>query len=226
EVGIRILNYLDDWLILAHSDVVLNHLARLGLRVNWEKSKLSPVQSISFLGVELDSVSMSAHLSPERAHTQTRANCPPETVSEAPGTHGILSHGYAAGFDVHETATALASYPSPEMGMALRHVPPWQDISFLRAEVPLEQVSRRIIVTTDASKTGLGRRVQRACSLRGLDRDLLKYAFPPVSLIAQTLCKVREDREQVLLVAPFWPNRTCISSSLAHPSDPPLPSET
>ncbi|KAL0170996.1 hypothetical protein M9458_035592, partial [Cirrhinus mrigala] len=131
EVGIRILNHLDDWLILAHSrglilahrDVVLNHLARFGLRVNWEKSKLSPAQSISFLGVELDSVSMSARLPPEHAHTQMRVNGPTETVSEAPGTHGILSRGYAAGFDAHETATALASYPSPEMGMVLRHVP-------------------------------------------------------------------------------------------------------
>ncbi len=29
-----------------------------------------------------------------------------------------------------------------------------------------------------------------------------------MSLLAQTLCKVREDEEQVLLVAPYWPNRT------------------
>ncbi|KAI2644574.1 Dimethylamine dehydrogenase [Labeo rohita] len=35
-----------------------------------------------------------------------------------------------------------------------------------------------------------------------------KYAFPPVSLFAQTLCKIREDGEQVLLVAPYWPTRT------------------
>ncbi|KAI2663536.1 Serine--tRNA ligase [Labeo rohita] len=35
-----------------------------------------------------------------------------------------------------------------------------------------------------------------------------KYAFPPVSLIAQTLCKVREERHQVLMVAPYWPNQT------------------
>ncbi len=41
------------------------------------------------------------------------------------------------------------------------------------------------------------------CSL-----PLRKYAFPPVSLLAQTLCKIREDEEQVLLVAPYWPNRT------------------
>ncbi|KAL0152531.1 hypothetical protein M9458_052254 [Cirrhinus mrigala] len=35
-----------------------------------------------------------------------------------------------------------------------------------------------------------------------------KYAFPPVSLLAQTLCKIREDGEQVLLVVPYWPTRT------------------
>ncbi len=39
-------------------------------------------------------------------------------------------------------------------------------------------------------------------------QDLCKYAFPPVSLLAQTLCKLREDEEQVLLVAPPWPTRT------------------
>ncbi|KAI2645524.1 Cytoplasmic polyadenylation element-binding protein [Labeo rohita] len=39
-------------------------------------------------------------------------------------------------------------------------------------------------------------------------RGLLKYAFPPVSLLAKTLCKIREDEEQVLLVAPYWPTQT------------------
>ncbi len=39
-------------------------------------------------------------------------------------------------------------------------------------------------------------------------RGLRKYEFPPVSLLAQTLCKVREEEEQVLLVAPYWPTRT------------------
>ncbi|KAL0151374.1 hypothetical protein M9458_053368, partial [Cirrhinus mrigala] len=52
-------------------------------------------------------------------------------------------------------------------------------------------------------------------------RDLLKYAFPKVSLIAQTLCKVREDNEQILLVAPFWPNRTWFSDLVLLASAPP-----
>ncbi|KAI2662274.1 Protein P [Labeo rohita] len=79
--GVHILNYLDDWLIIAHSrdvlcehrDLVLRHLSHLGLRVNPEKSKLSPVQRISFLGLELDSVNMTACLTNER--TQSVLNC-------------------------------------------------------------------------------------------------------------------------------------------------------
>ncbi len=81
EQGVRILNYLDDWLTLAqsrdqlceHRDLVLSHLSQLGLQVNWEKSKLSPVQRISFLGMELDSVSQTARLMQERA--QSVLNC-------------------------------------------------------------------------------------------------------------------------------------------------------
>ncbi len=50
--GIRIMNYIDDWLILAHSyqlavrhrDVVLAHMKELGLWLNAKKSVLSPLQ--------------------------------------------------------------------------------------------------------------------------------------------------------------------------------------
>ncbi|KAL0170709.1 hypothetical protein M9458_035305, partial [Cirrhinus mrigala] len=184
ERGIRILNYLDDWLILAHSwdlvcahrDMVLNHLAQLGLRVNWEKSKLSPAQRISFLGVELDSVSMSARLSPERAQSVLRCVATLRCGSAVPlkQVQRLLGH----------MASSAAVTPLGLMHMRpLQHwlhtrVPrwawhrgtfrvnitpscrqtlsPWTDIMFLRSGVPLEQVSRRIVVTTDASKTGWG----------------------------------------------------------------------
>ncbi len=48
--GIRVLNYLDDWLILAHSreqvsrhrDIVLHHIHSLGLRMNAKENGLLP----------------------------------------------------------------------------------------------------------------------------------------------------------------------------------------
>ncbi len=72
--GIRVLNYLDDWLILAHSrelvsrhrDIVLGHIHSLGLRMNAKKSVLLPSQRTVFLGVRLDSAQMQARLAPAR----------------------------------------------------------------------------------------------------------------------------------------------------------------
>ncbi len=72
--GIRILNYIDDWLIVAHSeqmavrhrDVVLAHMKELGLRLNAKKSVLSPFQRTTYLGVVWDSTTMQARLSPAR----------------------------------------------------------------------------------------------------------------------------------------------------------------
>ncbi len=52
-------------------------------------------------------------------------------------------------------------------------------------------------------------------------RALRKYAFPPVSLLAQTLCKLREDEEQVLLVAPHWPTRTWFPELISLATVPP-----
>ncbi len=112
EVGVRILNYLDDWLILAqsteqlgdHRDLVLRHLSQLGLRVNWEKSKLSPVQRISFLccGIRLgvhDGTPQGGKCpsSAELPQFLQRQECgTTETVSEAPGAYGIRSCSHAA----------------------------------------------------------------------------------------------------------------------------------
>ncbi len=52
-------------------------------------------------------------------------------------------------------------------------------------------------------------------------RALRKYAFPPVSLLAQTLCKLREDEEQVLLVAPHWPTRIWFPELISLATAPP-----
>ncbi len=57
----------------AHRDLVLKPPQPAGLRVNWEKSKLVPMQRISFLGMEFDSVNQTARLTQERA--QSVLNC-------------------------------------------------------------------------------------------------------------------------------------------------------
>ncbi len=54
-------------------------------------------------------------------------------------------------------------------------------------------------------------------------QGLCKYAFPPVSLLAQTLCKIREDEEQVLLVTPHWPNHIRFPELLLLATAPPWP---
>ncbi len=59
-------------LLCEHRDMVLSHLSRLGLQVNRGKSKLSPTQRISFLGMELDSVNLTERLSKQRAQSMLR----------------------------------------------------------------------------------------------------------------------------------------------------------
>ena len=80
EGGIRLMMYIDDWLlctqsrqeVLEHSRLLLENLTFLGFRINTVKSVLIPTQTgnqISFLGLLLDSVSFKAHLSVERIRT-------------------------------------------------------------------------------------------------------------------------------------------------------------
>ena len=75
RMGVRILRYLDDWLILASSregaiwatDQVLELCQTLGIVVNLEKSTLSPAQSVDYLGVGIDSQTFQASPTPLRA---------------------------------------------------------------------------------------------------------------------------------------------------------------
>ncbi len=114
--------------------LAFGHLSQLGFRVNRGKIKLVPMQRISFLGMELNSVShlhwhtyclelLAVLLAPSRLRERLRGNA----------RHGC-------------TGTQLAPGPAQK-------------------------------------------------------------CVPPVSLLAETLCKIREDKEHVLLVAPYWPSR-------------------
>ncbi|KAL0177449.1 hypothetical protein M9458_026343, partial [Cirrhinus mrigala] len=73
----------------------------------------------------------------------------------------MASSAMCLGSDAHETATALALYPSPEMGMAPWHVPceyhtivPQNTQPLARHFIPA--VSRCIVFTTDAVCNGHG----------------------------------------------------------------------
>ncbi len=214
---------------------------RLGLRVNWEKSKLSPVQIISFLGVELDSVSMTARLMEKRA--QAVLNC----LSSFRGRNVVPLKQFQRLLG-HMTSAAAVTLLGLLHMRPLQHwlhsrVPrwawrrgtlrvvitqqcrrslsPWTDFAFLRAAVPLEQVSRHTVVTV-WSRTSTGWEVydHTAChssptiSSSGVTRS-------SVSLLPQTLCKLREDEEKVLLVAPHRPTRTWFPELISLATAPP-----
>ncbi len=87
------------------------HLSQLGLRVSWEKSKLSPVQRNNFFSMELDSVSVVASLTNEHAQSvpeflQRQGGDTTETLSEAPGTYGIRSCSPTAPIASYGTTSA------------------------------------------------------------------------------------------------------------------------
>ncbi len=153
-------------------DLVLRHLSQLGLQVNWEKSKLVPMQMISFLGMELDSVNQTARLTQE--HAQSVLNC-----------LKTLSGRMAVPLKFFQRLLGL-----------------WNNL--LWAGVPLEQVSRHAVVFTDASATSWGA-TYSGHAVSGVwtgpqlhwHINCANMHFPPVSLLAQTLCKIREDEEQV-----------------------------
>ena len=74
RLGIRLLRYLDDWLIQASSreacvwarDQVLSLCEELGIRINYQKSQLDPTQSAIYLGIVLDSPTLRASPTPLR----------------------------------------------------------------------------------------------------------------------------------------------------------------
>lgn len=118
---LRILNYLDDWLILAHS---LDQGPRaLAPPPTGPADQLGPEQDLPIKDLFLSRHGTRCCLSPhvgmpyQRARPvnvvlpetfQAAINGPTETFLEAPGACSILDSGHSARFDAYETASTLA----------------------------------------------------------------------------------------------------------------------
>ncbi|GAA6100206.1 uncharacterized protein LOC124386150, partial [Tachysurus ichikawai] len=151
--GIRILSYIDDYLICLSSreqairdaEIVLNHLRDLGFRINMIKSRLVPSQQTEYLGINLNPSFVSSHI-------DGRENSIFHTVSPSfsEGTSGpvqaVLTNAGAYGFSDHCSTFGATQ---DEGFSALDH-------AFVRSGIPLGAVSSRVTMTTDTSLKGWG----------------------------------------------------------------------
>ncbi|KAI2647571.1 Endogenous retrovirus group K member 9 Pol protein [Labeo rohita] len=167
----------------------------LELRVNWEKSKLSPRAEHLF---SRDGAGFGQHDGVPHGRAcavgaqlseliQTQHGGPSKEFSEAPGAHGSCSHGHAARLASYEAETEPCSRCTLTPAYS-----PWR----MATPSPSGPAYLELI------RGGSDRPMPSHTA------GLTKYAFPPVGLLAQTLCKILEDEKQVLLIAPYWPTRT------------------
>ncbi len=180
----RILNYLDDWLILAqprdtllsHIDSLLIHLESLGLCVNRRKSILAPSQSIMYLGVCMDSLEMRARLSRERVaailsylrHFREGSSVHLKEFQRLLGLMASASAVCHLGL-LHmrplqlwlKTRVPWTAWTSGRLSIAVTRgcieaLAPWRNPNFFSRGVPLGLVTSRVVVTTDASTLSWG----------------------------------------------------------------------
>ncbi len=173
-----------------------------------------------------------------------------ETLSEAPGAYGIRSRCHVARIASYETASALASRPGPEMGMATRHVP---GLSYPVLPSDLRPVVGSCFSSGRSSPSasiqacccvnsclchGLGSHVQRACSCGALDRVPIAVAcqLPRVASSMACSAPLQSAATRQACTGPYGqhcdrcvhqpPGRSTLPSPVAtRPPSPPLESE-
>ena len=180
----RVLPYLDDWLVCsgseaqAHTDVatLLAHVAALGLRVNPKKSSLVPSQETIFLGMHLDSRSLRATPSQPRVDNihqllgrfRRGRLLTLKTFQRLLGMLTAASSLVPLGLldlrPLQSWVNDLHLHPARHGHRLVRVtrtcyslLRPWRRTAYLMQGVPLAAVpSRREVVTTDSSLEGWG----------------------------------------------------------------------
>ncbi len=105
-----------------------------------------------------------------------------KTVSEAPGAYGGCGSSDATGVAPYETASTLAPWQSPEMGVTAQSALRGQTFRFFRQKCP-ETGLQSGCGLPRCLRQGLGDHVQRACNVGGLDGSptALAYQLPRVA---------------------------------------------
>ncbi len=180
--GIRVLNYLDDWLILAHSrelvsrhrDIVLGYIHSRPQDERQEECA-PPISANRVSGGSLDSVQMQARLAPAR-------------IPDLTACLARFKLGHHVSVGTCRRLLGLMAAASPVLHLGLLHMRPflwwmkelrlhptvpatrlirvscsccrpllmWRDPVFLWSGVRMGAIHRRHMITTDASMTGWG----------------------------------------------------------------------
>ena len=182
EDGTPSSTYIDDWLLYGDSpqqvalytELVMSHLRTLGFTVNLDKSILVPSQRINFIGVSLDSRSMTARLSNDRVTAfqsllsgfQLGRMVTYRTCMRLTGTMAsalaLVPLGRLHWRPFQKWVVSLRIPPTLGRLQVLitttcmRTLAPWRDVRLLTQGVSIGLVVSRKVLTTDACLTGWG----------------------------------------------------------------------
>ena len=211
--GIRLIAYLDDFLIMAeskqlalqHAATTLNILEGLGFVTNYQKSLLIPSQQIEFLGYMVNSVSMSLSLPKDKLkkvqnHCQKHLDNPVTTVRELSKVLGLLSSSIQAVFP----APLHYRYLQQAKNSVLKKQNSYEALIFLNSDAleevrwwrnnlvawngraPLHQ-STDLTIETDASLKGWGAHCQGISTGGRWSRQESPYHINCLELLAGSL---------------------------------------